>query len=398
MALRITVLRVKDGAPMVPLSADFSEAGGAIGREATNTLALPDPEKHLSRVQALVQCQGGEFLILDQGGNPTKINGRPLGKGNSCLLRSGDQIEMVEYLLGVELLREAAFSAQQSATDPLGVLGAGQTPMPDPFALPQGAAPVVGEHAVTEVLSSSSGLPPTNDDPFAVFAVSSPASVAAPTSRSELGEDPFAAFGVPVSRSLVPPQSGLQDNDPLGIGLGKERSVPTDAASVDSLFDLGTNAKSDPFANSVLADPSLRPSAPGSGTSLDPLALLMGSENSQDRSSPAVRDDASVLNAAFTPPKTEGEKELELEFEFHFPESEAIYPPVLCCRRFRLKRKRLRRFCQSRWSPALWPSWRKRGTSWLQLVPPPQVMPKPPRCWRPSLRDWECRAFSRQAA
>lgn len=322
MALRITVLRVKGVAPMVPLSADFSEEGGAIGREASNTLALPDPEKHLSRVQALVQCQGGEFLILDQGGNPTKINGRPLGKGNSCLLRSGDQIEMVEYLLGVELLRDAASPAPHSATDPLGVLGAGLTPMPDPFALPQGAAPGVVEHAVTEVLSSSSGLPPTNDDPFAVFAVSPPASAVHPAVGSAPGDDPFAAFGTPASRPSMSLQPGQRDDDPLGIGLGKESPASTDAASVDSLFDLGTSAKSDPFADSVLADPALRPGTPVSGTNLDPLALLMGSENSRDRSSPAVRDDASILNVAFVPPKTEGGKELELEFEFHFPESE----------------------------------------------------------------------------
>lgn len=331
MTLRITVLRVKGAAPMVPLAAEFGDEGGAIGREVTNTLALPDPEKHLSRVQALVQCQGGEFLILDQGGNPTKINGHPLGKGNSCLLRSGDQIEMVEYLLGVELLRDEAFPAPQSAADPLGVLGSGLTPMLDPFALPQGAAPVAAEHAVTEVLSSSSGLPPTNDDPFAVFVVSSPASVVTPAAGSALGEDPFAAFGAPVPRPSAPLQPGPQNDDPLGIGLGQENNPASrDAASVDSLFNLGTSAKSDPFADSALADPALRPEAPVSGASLDPLALLMGSENARECSSPAVRDDASVLNAAFTPPKAEGGQELELEFEFHFPDSEEqVSGPVL---------------------------------------------------------------------
>ena len=50
--LRIYVVSQNGAPPATPLAAVFGDGEGSIGREAHNTLALPDPLKHISRVQA----------------------------------------------------------------------------------------------------------------------------------------------------------------------------------------------------------------------------------------------------------------------------------------------------------------------------------------------------------
>ena len=41
----------------------FDVKGGTIGRSDTNTMTLPDPERHISRLQAEVIAQEGEFHV-----------------------------------------------------------------------------------------------------------------------------------------------------------------------------------------------------------------------------------------------------------------------------------------------------------------------------------------------
>jgi len=41
----------------------FDEKGGTIGRSDTNTMTLPDPERHISRLQAEVIADGAQFLV-----------------------------------------------------------------------------------------------------------------------------------------------------------------------------------------------------------------------------------------------------------------------------------------------------------------------------------------------
>eukprot|EP01031_Cornospumella_fuschlensis_P017848 gene17848-21835_t len=59
-----------------PLSAQFDEMGGDIGRADTNQLVLPDPERTISRVHARVLFRANSgFGIVDQGSNAISGNG-----------------------------------------------------------------------------------------------------------------------------------------------------------------------------------------------------------------------------------------------------------------------------------------------------------------------------------
>lgn len=106
--LRISVLSLDGVAPVLPQVAEFGPEGGSIGRDAGNTLALDDPGKHLSRVQARIKWLGGEYFLVDQGGNPSCVNARELGKGKVVSLHDGDQIRMAGWALRVECPQTAA--------------------------------------------------------------------------------------------------------------------------------------------------------------------------------------------------------------------------------------------------------------------------------------------------
>jgi type VI secretion system FHA domain protein len=99
--LRIFVVSHNGSPPATPVSALFGNGEGSIGRDPTNTLVLTESDKHLSRVQALIKCLGGEYFLLDQGGNPTIVNGRPVGKGKVATLHPGDKIHMAGWVMQV---------------------------------------------------------------------------------------------------------------------------------------------------------------------------------------------------------------------------------------------------------------------------------------------------------
>lgn len=110
VVLRISLISV-NGEPLArPVVADFGEAGGGIGRDERNQLALPDPERRLSRVQALVRYERNHYCLVDQGATPTAVNGIPLTKGSSLKLRGGDLIDAAGFRLRVDYLESSVAS------------------------------------------------------------------------------------------------------------------------------------------------------------------------------------------------------------------------------------------------------------------------------------------------
>ena len=106
--MRIVVMTFK-GAPLAePIQAEFGAGGGTIGREAGNRLMLPDPERHISRVQARVLVEGGSYMLEDLGGNPTLINDRPVGRGTRVPLTDGDRVCVGQYEMRVDQSRAQA--------------------------------------------------------------------------------------------------------------------------------------------------------------------------------------------------------------------------------------------------------------------------------------------------
>src|ERR1043165_3527108 len=82
----------------------FDEKGGTIGRSDTNTMTLPDPQRHISRLQAEVIAQQGGFQVRNAASaNAIFINGRALGPGERGVLANQDELRIGAYVLGVAI-------------------------------------------------------------------------------------------------------------------------------------------------------------------------------------------------------------------------------------------------------------------------------------------------------
>lgn len=242
--MRIYVISIKGTQPPIPIETDFDERGGTIGRDASCSLVLSDPERTVSRLQATIRHESRHFVLIDQGSNPTLVNGRPVGKGVSLELHAGDHITIGQYELEVASDDQATVAA---VSNPLGMPPPVQMPLDDPFAqFAKSSSPV------------DQGSSYQDDDPFAVFF--SPANPPSPKAG-------------PSTESLSGPDSELGQ------------------PSIDSLFGLDTKPGT-LFSGTPLSE---SPSA-----AHDPMALF-GAAPTVQHPNP-VRDDVPMLRQAFTPP------------------------------------------------------------------------------------------------
>lgn len=136
----------KDGTPAsalalgVPLAARFGESVGDLGRGVGCTLVLPDPDRAISRKQALVTNQGGRHFIRPIGTNlDIHLNGRQLPADVESPLEIGAEIRIGPYLMRVErTLNESlpkgapqaptAPAPPRSGDDPLAIFGGADRP------------------------------------------------------------------------------------------------------------------------------------------------------------------------------------------------------------------------------------------------------------------------------
>ena len=82
-----------------PLRATFDETGGTIGRAGASTLALPDPERRISRTHATIGFDSRGFVLTDTGSfNRLALNGRSLS-GGRAYLKDGDKLTVGSYRL-----------------------------------------------------------------------------------------------------------------------------------------------------------------------------------------------------------------------------------------------------------------------------------------------------------
>src|SRR5262245_11935691 len=107
--IQIRVVSVDGRPPNAPIMASFGASGGTIGRSEGNTLVLPDEAKTVSRHHAVVQVQGGQFVLLDRGANPTLRNRVPVGPTQVAPLAIGDELRIGPYVLMVESPSDTEF-------------------------------------------------------------------------------------------------------------------------------------------------------------------------------------------------------------------------------------------------------------------------------------------------
>lgn len=281
MNLVIRALSLNDQPLGVPLSGSFDARGGTIGRSDANTLALPDPERHISRLQAEVGVADGGYTIRNAGGaNPIYLNGRALAPGERARLSHRDELQVGGYLLRV--LLEDDRTAVRTITGAHVAVDARSTGEPrrmaassaNPFADLVGPAPVgAAVH-----------------DPFA-FLQSAPAADGPAPARLPDDFDPFADLGTPPPAKADAPAGDLLASVGAGSGL---------AAGIDDAFGLQPAPREDPLA-AFLAGPSAA-ATPDDATNTDPLAMFAPPAAAPPARAAAF-DHTEELRGAYVPPR-----------------------------------------------------------------------------------------------
>lgn len=286
--MRFTIVKNKNGHTPPQNSCDFLPPGGTIGRSVDNNLVLPDDDRSISRLQAIVHISAdGECRITNRG-NVTRVmlNDIPLERGRQVELQDGDTLGIDDYQIQVSIPQQRTAPAEPPyAAAPL------QDIPPPVQAVPPPVAPVVSAPVQPVVPPAQETAPAPRDDaaPAAISTIPNeiwdslvdeftPAAAQAPQPVSE----PPLSIDNPL---LTPAASELNPADPLaqlagGIGLHELQQKQTDPTALfhgDSTF-ARDNILNDTTPSALLADKpgaTLLPDAPNADDqALDPLALF----------------------------------------------------------------------------------------------------------------------------
>jgi predicted component of type VI protein secretion system len=105
MAITVKIMkRTPDGRPALYATRDFDVLPVSIGRDASCSICLEDPHKHMSRFHAEIQEEDGTYwMAVISKVNPVMAQGRRYGPGTRLTLHSGDSVELAEYEVQVML-------------------------------------------------------------------------------------------------------------------------------------------------------------------------------------------------------------------------------------------------------------------------------------------------------
>ncbi len=134
--MRFTIVRSTTATPVNTF--DFLPPGGTIGRSMDNDLVLPDENRAISRLQALVHVAADHQCRLTNQGSVTTvmINDVPLKRGDQAILRHGDTLGIGDYL--IQLSDPARVSTDTTdAIDPLSLFHEQQGVPLDPLGILQ---------------------------------------------------------------------------------------------------------------------------------------------------------------------------------------------------------------------------------------------------------------------
>ncbi|WP_313627211.1 type VI secretion system-associated FHA domain protein TagH [Kosakonia sp.] len=263
--MRFTIITSKPGHQPPQSSCDFYPPGGTIGRGTDNNLVLPDNDRSISRLQAIVHIAGNGECRVTNRGNVTRVvlNDIPLERGRQVELQDGDILGIDEYRIEVTDLiqdtRPVTRMAEEMYPKPAQPQVAKPAPAPAQKNAPEGAPASVP----TEIWDSL----------MQEFSISDSISSSRAKPQEAQNLNPFAAPKGP-ERNPEDPLSLLNNNEPL--------VTPKSLAS-DQLFNDEQLFKNDSIFNdstpSALVppvEPTQKSHTPDSDE-LDPLALFGGS-------------------------------------------------------------------------------------------------------------------------
>ena len=298
MTLTLRAVSLNDLPLTQPITAQFDAQGGTIGRADHNTMALPDPERHISRRQAEISAGRQGYVIKNIGSaNPIVVRNRPLAQGESAPLAHSDQVRIGGYLL--EVVDDAASADATtigSGRADAGGLAAG---LGAPRTGPPGAAPGVGDF----------GRPLSRTNPFAELLAESltpskpsAAAPATPAPAPARLPDDFDPFAPPARTPAAAPAPSASASVPRG---AFDDLLPPATSSIDELFGLKDDGARDPLAD-FLAGTPVAPAATregaGGGLSTDPLELF-GAPAAPAPPPEFTPDRTPERRAAFLPPQ-----------------------------------------------------------------------------------------------
>lgn len=264
--MRFTIITTKPGQQPPQTHCDFFPPGGTIGRGVDNNLVLPDDDRTLSRLQAIVHITANGECRLTNRGNVTRVllNDIPLERGRQVELQDGDILGIDDYQLLVSDLN----SAQQPQSERA-------VPRPEPV---QPVAPV--REPAAEKASTTAAIPSEIWDSLAKeFSISDDLSKrkAAP----EMPEaHPLTAPARP-DRNPEDPLAQLINDAPLDYGQQPKNSSLFDEG--DALF--GQQSIFDDRTPSTLSaqQNTAPPKAETPAAELDPLSLFDGESSTDAR-------------------------------------------------------------------------------------------------------------------
>ena len=332
------------------ITGHFDERGGTIGRSDTNTLTLPDPERHISRLQAEVWFSNGSFSIRNVGSaNAITVNGRPVNPGEGATLSHGDEIVVGGYGMRAAV-SEHAEPATQAPVDARTVIrasaGESKTHPPNlrvpPTVSPPISAPITTSAGNPFADLLGSAATPTASDPFAGLmggqsanppttavhvrtpvpppAVPKPPAPPAVATRLPDDFDPFADLAPPPAKPADAALASFMGSSPAqppaslpaDLGLGDLIGTPASApgSSLDAMFGLNAPAApgSDPLA-SFLSAPKPGTAPGSSAESKDPLAMFAApTPAAPPEALPASFNHTPEMKAAYVPPAVQPPK------------------------------------------------------------------------------------------
>ncbi|HEX6017437.1 MAG TPA: type VI secretion system-associated FHA domain protein TagH [Burkholderiaceae bacterium] len=299
MTLTLVAVSLNDQPLSQPITAVFDARGGTIGRADHNTMALPDPQRHVSRLQAELVSHDQGFMIRNVGSaNPIVVGARSLGHGETCPLTHGDALRVGPYLLKVQVGTAQSEAPTRPGLQRLSTPPVHPAPAP---AVPTAPAPLPGNAFADLLGGGTPGVSSSN--PFADLLGTPAAGPSAGPPRAP-ATDPFADLlpppaGVAARSAAVAPAAPASarlpdDFDPFAAP--PPRPVATAAPPVDPFADLV------PSAAAPSIDAMFGLGAPSAASHDDPLAHFMSGAAAPASSAPAVSSDPLAMFAPAPPP------------------------------------------------------------------------------------------------
>ena len=283
--MRFTIISSKADQQPPQSSCDFYTPGGTIGRGTDNNLVLPDSDRAISRLQAIVHVAADGECHITNRGNVTRVilNDIPLERGRQVELQDGDILAIGEYRIEVTdlLLDTQPVSRWANLAPPAAPANpARPAARAAPLAAPVKPAPAQPAPAQPAPQASADEAEPTAvpteiwDSLMQEFSISDSISTGKARPRPAAEHDPFD----------VPEPAGRNPEDPLALFNDSEPLFQRPEVETDKLFTDATpfNKESifDDVTPSALVPPAeqppAKPAAEASEDELDPLALFGG--------------------------------------------------------------------------------------------------------------------------